>query len=59
MSWQPTAWLGLDAGYTHIFVEDSEVDLGALDDGNEARGNLTASYDNAIDIVTVGARLRF
>ena len=57
-SWQPTAWLGLDAGYTHIFVEDSSVDLSAEGD-NQARGSLSAEYDNGIDIVTVGARLRF
>ena len=35
------------------------MDLSALDEGNEARGNLRADYDNGIDIVTIGARVRF
>lgn len=60
VSWQPVPWLGLDAGYTHIFVDDSDVDLGAAPGTeNQSRGSLRAQYENSIDIVTVGARLRF
>lgn len=59
LSWQALPWLGLDAGYTHIFVENSDVDLSALDEGNQTRGSLRADYENGIDIVTLGARVRF
>jgi long-chain fatty acid transport protein len=58
--WSPASWLTLDAGYTHIFVADSSVNLTpALGDPDASRGNLSGNYDNAIDIVTVQATLRF
>ncbi|GBD43207.1 Putative outer membrane protein [bacterium HR40] len=59
VSWEPIAGVSLEAGYTHIFVEDSDVRLTATGTGNLARGNLAARYENGIDIVTLGARLRF
>jgi long-chain fatty acid transport protein len=59
LSWQPRPWVGLDLGYTHIWVNDSEVDLSADDEGSTFRGDLSASYDNKIDVVTAGLRLRF
>lgn len=53
----PYSWLTLDAGYTHIFVDDSTVTLrpGAAD----PRGDLALAYDNSIDIATVQVGLRF
>lgn len=53
----PYQWLTIDAGYTHIFVEDSTVNLrpGATD----PRGNLALSYENAIDVATVQLGVRF
>lgn len=58
-TWEPAPWLSLDVGYTHIFVEDSEVRLTAAGVGNATRGNLSARYDNGIDIVTLAGRIRF
>jgi long-chain fatty acid transport protein len=58
-TYEPTPWLTVDFGYTHIFVEDSEVRLTAAGVGNATRGNLTAQYDNSIDIVTLAGRIRF
>lgn len=58
-SWQPRSWIGVDLGYTHIWVNDAELDLFASDPGNAARGDLTAKYDVDIDIVTLGLRFVF
>jgi long-chain fatty acid transport protein len=54
--------LALDFGYTHIWVEDSSLQLNAgtsPDHPDFFRGNLTGSYENAIDIVTAQATWRF
>ncbi len=59
LSWQPQPGFTLDLGYTHIWVESSRLRLTAAGAGNLFRGNLTARYDNAIDIVTLNGRLRF
>ena len=57
--WQPLAWLNLDAAFTYIDVEDTQVSLSAAGTGNEARGNLDADYDNHIILVGLSARMRF
>ncbi len=52
--------ISLNASYTHIFMEDGDIDLvtnGA--DENAARGNLSGRYENQIDIFTVGGTFRF
>lgn len=52
--------ISLSASYTHIFVEDGDIDLttnGA--DENAARGNLSGRYENQIDILTIGGTIRF
>lgn len=57
-SYAPAPWLEVSAGYTHIFVEDTEVRL----DGSGAdalRGSLSVDYDNQIDIVVLSGRIRF
>lgn len=57
--WQPASWFDLDAAFTYIWVEDSEVDLAASDQGSRVRGNLQADYASAIILVGLSARLRF
>jgi long-chain fatty acid transport protein len=57
--WQPLPWLGLDAAFTYIALEDSEVDLSAGDTGNTFRGDLSASYDNDIILAGLSAKVRF
>lgn len=59
LGWQPFDWFGLDAGYTHIFVESAEIDLSASDPGNTFRGDLEASYEAHIDIFTLSGKLTF
>jgi long-chain fatty acid transport protein len=57
--WLPMAGVALDAGYTHIFVDEADVDLSATDTGNTFRGNLSGSYDASIDIVSLQATVSF
>lgn len=57
--WQPVPWFDLDAAFTYIQVEDSEVDLAATDTGSTFRGDLEADYDSMILIAGLSARLRF
>jgi long-chain fatty acid transport protein len=59
VGWQPLHWLGVDAGYTHIFVDSADVDLNATDPGSTFRGSLDASYDTRIDIFTVSGKISF
>ena len=49
-----TPGFSLDAGYTHIFVDDSAV---ALNQGGSLE--LNANYENSVDILTVQAVLKF
>lgn len=59
VGWRPAAPLSFDAAYTHIWVDDAELDLRTTGIGNASRGNLSGSYDNAIDIATVQIAWRF
>ena len=42
----------IEAGYTHLFVDDSTVNLATL-------GTLTATFENTVDIIAVQGTLRF
>lgn len=55
-----TSSISLNASYTHIFMEDGDIELvtnGA--DENAVRGNLSGRYENQIDIITLGGTIRF
>jgi len=57
-----TSGISLNASYTHIFMEDGDIDLEAgVDPGGENffRGDLSGSFDNQIDIFTIGGTVRF
>jgi len=52
----------VDAGYTHLFVKDSKIELttsASQTDPNFTRGNLNADYKMSADIVAIGARFSF
>lgn len=53
VSYHVDDWLKVDFGYTHIFVEDASIDE------TNRTGRLVGTYENGIDIVTLGASLRF
>ena len=57
--WNPLPGLTLDVGYTHLFIEDSSIDLSAGDRGNRFRGNLSADIDGSVDIFALQARWVF
>jgi long-chain fatty acid transport protein len=48
----------VDFAYTHIFVADGPVELTAAAP-NQTRGNLTGTYENAIDIISAQIRFLF
>ncbi len=52
-SYHVADWLSIDVGFTHIFVNDSSINE------TTGQGTLVGTYQNDIDIVTVGGRLRF
>ncbi len=57
---KPNDWIELTLSYTHIFMQDGNVNLKISDDPNNTfRGNLKASYDQHIDIVTFSGRIIF
>lgn len=58
--YKPFDWTEITLSYTHIFVEDGNIDLSiADDDNNRFRGNVTASYEQHIDIITLSGRIIF
>ena len=60
VGYQPFDWAEMTFSYTHVFIEDGDIDLSIADDPNNAtRGNLTGTYEQHIDIFTIGGRLIF
>lgn len=58
--YKPFDWAELTLSYTHIFLQDGNVNLTIADDpNNEFRGNLKASYEQHIDIFTLSGRIIF
>lgn len=58
--YKPFDWAEVTLSYTHIFMQDGNVNLSATEDPNNAtRGDLKASYDQHIDIITLGGRIIF
>jgi long-chain fatty acid transport protein len=60
-TWQALPNLALTAAYTHVFVNDTTVDLRdrGPSDSNFLRGDLRANYRASVDIVALQARLTF
>ena len=57
-SYNVNEWFGIDAGYSHIFVDDSKVRLDGT--GNDAtRGGVSGDYENSIDLFALQARFSF
>lgn len=57
--WRPADWFGFNVAATQIYVEDTEVEISALEEGEQARGNFSADYDSRISILTIGGSLFF
>ena len=61
LTWKPIPKLAVSAAYSHLFVSNSSVNQTDLGAGtpNYARGNLTAGYNNQINILSLEATLAF
>lgn len=57
--YQPWNGISLSASYSHIFVDDGDIDLQATDEGNTFRGDLSGTYENQIDIITLSGTIHF
>ena len=56
----PYPWFKIGLGYTHIFVDNADIDLSASDKGNASRGNLDGKYENnRIDIFALQGTFTF
>lgn len=58
LNYQASSAISIDAGYTHIFVDDSTI---ALTPGSPAPNSLelNAQYENSVDILSVQGTIRF
>ena len=52
-SWQVSPALGLSFAFSHFFIESARIDLQGDAPGNAARGDLSGSSDNAVDLVSM------
>nr|WP_276570043.1 outer membrane protein transport protein [Rhodovibrio salinarum] len=59
VDWTPESWVRLKLGYAHLFMPSRTIDLDAGDPGNGARGDLTATTDTDVDIVSVTLSVSF
>ena len=58
-TWSPRPWVDVTAAYSHIRVEDGDVDLVDTPTPLGGRGTLRGTFDNRVDILTVGGVIRF
>lgn len=58
-SYRPTSALEFAFGYGHYFIESARINLHADAPGNAARGNLSGSSENAVDILSLQLRWAF
>jgi long-chain fatty acid transport protein len=62
VGYQFTKAFGMDAGYSHLFCQNSTINLqGGSNPANAAyyQGNLSGTYKNSIDVLAVQARYHF
>jgi long-chain fatty acid transport protein len=57
--WRPSAALDLAVAFGHYFIESARIDLQDQSPGNAARGNLSGSSENAVDMIAVQAQWSF
>jgi hypothetical protein len=51
-------WASLDLGYSHIWVNDTKVDLNGTESSSPS-GSLKAKYESSIDVATIGVKLHY
>lgn len=55
----PSDRFSVTGAYTRVELDDASIDLDAGDEGNAARGSLTADTEGSVDIVAIQANWRF
>lgn len=51
--------LGLDFGYTHLFVKDSKMQKDAANPEDATRGTVVGEFENAVDIASIQLSYKF
>ncbi|MDZ7712890.1 MAG: outer membrane protein transport protein [Rhodovibrio sp.] len=59
LDWTPESWLRLKLGYAHLFMPSRTINLDSTDPGSRNRGDLRATTDTDVDIVSVTLAVRF
>ena len=59
LDWTPENWFRLKFGYAHLFMPARAIDLATGDPGSGNRGNLSATTDTDVDIVSLTLAVRF
>lgn len=59
VGYQPVPKVSLNFGYTHIFLNDTSINLSADQPGNQFRGNLSGQADGSADILSLQVRWIF
>jgi long-chain fatty acid transport protein len=59
LDWTPERWFRLKLGYAHLFMPARTIDLAAGDPGSQNRGDLTATTDTDVDIVSLTVSVTF
>ena len=58
LDWKPVQWASLDLGYSHIWVDDTKVDLNGTE-LSAPSGSLKAKYESSIDVATIGLTFHY
>ena len=58
LDWKPVQWASLDLGYSHIWVDDTKVDLNGTE-SSPPGGSLKAKYESSIDVATIGLTFHY
>ncbi len=58
IGYEPVEGVSLDIAYTHIFVDDGDINLTATG-ADRVRGNLMTTYENSVDIISLSGAISF
>lgn len=59
VGYRPLPNMSFDFGYTHLFLNDTSINLSADQPGNQFRGNLSGQADGSADILSLQLRWAF
>jgi long-chain fatty acid transport protein len=59
LEYEPIDWLSLSASFTHVFNEDTDIDLTTEGVDNTFRGNLSGEFESHTNMGTISATVRF